>query len=443
MNEAPKVPGNNPLPQGTNPAAGGGNPKTQAITQGVQQGTNVLDKVTDKIAGDDGKQTPQLGEQVVDKEPQVDENGNPTEPELKPGDKVAPGYEVGEDGKVKQSATSRFQSAFAGGAAAYFSGGNAEAAKAAKDVSNSKTGRRVSDALEKNAAVKKTAEAAEQAGVLDTAEGVIDGVVAAKNMDVKALAENAKKIKQGKGKLKKFLIKRLVLTAIALLFPIIMGVLLLSIVATAFADESDTSSSQVYENTYEYEWDEKADTDDPGESGGDDSGGGSGGGGGGHNEYQGHRLSEEEIQKIISEIPGWDSLSQQRKSIIRAALSAVGLNYLYGGKATGPGLGGIPSTGIDCSNFVNWAYWTGLGTNPGFGTTANIFNNSGGWFNQVSFDGMKPGDVGVRRANGEGHTAIFLGNNRWVHASSAKTGIKVSVYNTQNVFMRFYSYKGI
>ncbi len=437
MNEAPKVPGNNTLPQGTNPVSGGGNPKADAINQGVQQGTKALDKVTDKLAGDDGKETPQLGEQVVNKEPQTDENGNPTEPEFKPGDKVAPGYEVGDDGKVNQSATSRLQSAVAGGAAAYF--GGAEAAKAAKDVSNSKTGRRVSDALEKNAAVKKTAEAAEEAGVLDTAEGVIDGIAAAKNMDVKEMAKNVKKVKTGSKKLKKVVIKRAIIALLIMLFPIINGVLLLSIVAIAISNENSTSSSQVYENTYNYDgWGDKGES-----GGGGEEGGSGGGGGGGHTEYQGKRLSEAEINKIISEIPGWNGLSQQRKSIIRAALSAVGLKYLYGGKATGPGLGGIPSSGIDCSAFVNWSYWTGLGSNPSFGSTESIFNNSGNWFNSESFDSMKPGDIGVRRSNGSGHTAIYLGNNRWVHASSAKTGIKVSVYNTKNQFSRFYSYKGI
>ena len=281
MNEAPKVPGNNPLPQGTNPIggatpqAGGGNPKSQAITQGINQGTQALDSITDKLAGDNGN-SPQLGEQVVNKEPQIDENGNEVESQYKVGDKVAPGYEVGEDGKVKQSATSRFQSAVAGGAAAYFSGGNAEAAKAAKDVSNSKTGRRISDQLEKNAAVKKTAEAAEEAGVLDATEGVIDGVVAAKNMDVKSVAENAKKIKKGSKKLKKKVIKHVILGLIPILFPLIMGFMLLMVLAAAVGDENNTSSKQVYENTYNYEWTGEDNEGDDNENDGEEGDNGNG-----------------------------------------------------------------------------------------------------------------------------------------------------------------------
>ena len=287
MNEAPKVTGNNTLPQGTNSvsagaAKGGGNPKADAISQGVNQGSQILDGVTDKLAGDDGKNTPQLGEQVVNKEPQTDENGNQVEgeSEYKPGDKVAPGYEVGEDGKVKQSATSRLQSAVAGGAAAYLSGGDANAAKAAKDLSDSKTGRRISDALEKNAAVKKTAEIAEDAGVLDATEGAIDGVVAAKNLDVQGVIENAKKIKKGSKKLKKKTFKIALIAALPMLLPAIFFAFLLLTVTIAFGDENTTSSGQIYENTYNYEWtgedDEGGDNerdDDDDEDGGDNGNG--------------------------------------------------------------------------------------------------------------------------------------------------------------------------
>jgi hypothetical protein len=443
MNEAPKVPGNNTLPQGTNPA-GGGNSKSQAITQGINQGAQALDSITDKLAGDSGA-TPELGEQVVNNEPQVDENGNPVEePQYNPGDKVAPGYEVGEDGKVKQSATSRLQSAVAGGAAAYFSGGNAEAAKAAKDLSNSKTGRRISDALEKNVAVKKTAEAAEEAGALDVTEGAIDAIAAAKNMDVKALAENAKKLKKGKKKLQKFVIKRLVLTIVMILLPVIFGVASLSMIVIAIGDENDTSSGQIYENTNDYDWPdvEDEDSDDPGTGGG---GGGddSGGGGGGGSTVPGEPITDEKQRQIISEIPGFDSLSEGRKAVIRAAVSAVGLNYLYGGKPTGPGLSGIPSSGIDCSGFVRWALWTGLGNDPGFSGTSNMVSNMNTWFDRIEYDQMLPGDIVVRLSNKGGHTAIYLGNNTYVHARGARYGIAVSTNSNHSYYQYKLRYRGI
>ncbi len=273
MNEAPKVPGNNTLPQGTNPVGaspqgGGANAKSQAITSGINQGTQALDKITDKLAGDDGKNTPQLGEQVVNKEPQVDENGNPTEPQYKPGDKVAPGYEVGEDGKVKQTATSRLQTGVAKGAALYFSGGKTEAADAAGQLSNSKTGRRIADNLEKNKAIKATAEAAEKTGVTDMAEGAMEGLSAAKNGDVKGLLESGKKIKEGSKKSKKVRRTIMIISLLLTFLPVIFGIGLLKIVVIAFGDENDTSSQQVYENTYNYEW-----TGEDDEGGGNDNDG--------------------------------------------------------------------------------------------------------------------------------------------------------------------------
>ena len=113
MNEAPKVPGNNSLPQGTStggitpptggtpgvPTQGGANPKLQATAQA----TAVLDKVT----GAD-QSMPSVGEKVVDLDnPQIDENGDVVEPQLKPGDKIAPGKEVDENGEVKETALNK------------------------------------------------------------------------------------------------------------------------------------------------------------------------------------------------------------------------------------------------------------------------------------------------------------------------------------------------
>ena len=437
MNEAPKVPGNNPLPQGT---TGGTNPKSAALNNGLGMATNALDSITDKVAGDEEASNVKPGDQVIDpKEPQVDEAGNITEPEYKPGDKIAPGMEIGEDGKVKQSAVSRLQTGVAQGAAAYFSGGNTEAMQAAKNVSDSRTGKRIADQLEKNKVVNKVAEEAEESGALDTAEGVMNGAIAAKNLDVEGVKENAKKIKTGSKKIKKIVIKRVLISTLIGAFPIIMGLFIIIMAAASISDENDSSTEQVYNNTYEYEWEE---TEEGGGSGSGGSGSGdeaAGGGGSSHTIYQGHRLTDAEIQKIISEIPGWNGLSEIRKTVIRSALSAVGMSYLMGGKATGPGLSGIPSTGIDCSGFVNWAYWTATGSNPNLGGTSGIYSNSSNKLSQVTYNTMLPGDIGVRRSGGEGHTAIYLGNNKWVHASSRKTGIKVS---SNNSFGRFYAFKG-
>lgn len=455
-----KSTGNSSLPPISSNAGGNGikgtngaNPKANLLGQGLGMGTNALDSITDKIAGDGGGAPVQPGDNVPIANSESSGSESPentsTSPEegFTPGEKIAPGMEVGEDGKVKQSAVSRLQNGVAQGAAGYFSGGNTEAMQAAKSLSDSRTGRRISDHLEKNKAISAAAEGAEKAGVLDAGEGVMDGMIAVKNMDIKGIAENAKKIKKGTKKLnkvrRKVILKALLFGFIGS-FPFLLSIFIIMFVVASVSDENDTATEQVYMNSYEYEWQE---TEEGGGSGSGESGSGgtgsgdeaAGGGGNSHTIYQGHKLTEAEIQKIISEIPGWDGLSEIRKTVIRSALSAVGMTYLMGGKPTGPGLSGIPSSGIDCSGFVNWAYWTATGSNPDLGGTYGIYNNSSNKLSQVSYGTMLPGDIGVRRSGGEGHTAIYLGNNKWVHASSRKTGIKVS---SNNSFGRYYAFKG-
>ena len=82
-------------------------------------------------------------------------------------------------------------------------------------------------------------------------------------------------------------------------------------------------------------------------------------------------LSEEEISRYMSMLP--ENLSAERKNVIYYALSAVGkVPYYYGGKAAKQGLDGNQfgktvgrdykgrnKKGLDCSGFVQWAYWSG------------------------------------------------------------------------------------
>ena len=437
MNPDSKLPGNNSLPQGTNMGAnptGGAPSKSQAIAQGV----DMLDKATDKITGGN-ENTPKLGEQVIDpnqpKEPMIDEEGNvqegPGEEGPKVGDKVAPGYEIGEDGKVKQSATSKLQGAVARGAAAYFSGGNAEAMDAAGKVSDSKIGRKISDTLEKNKAVEKAAEELED--VADTVNNAADAIAKAKSGDVSGAIDSVKEAKKSSDKAGKKVRNIMIIGSLAGFAFILLVVLFpIMLLFGLFGDETGTSTEQVYMNSYNYEW-----TDIEDDSSGHDEDTGTEQGG------SDTPIDNAEIQKIIDEIPGWDSLSSGRKAVIKAALSAVGLKYHFGGKASGPGLSGIPSDGIDCSGFVNWSYWTGLGSNPSFGGTANLASNYSTWFNKITYDQMKPGDVVVRRSGSEGHTAIYLGNDKYVHAKGRKYGIVVSTNTNHSYYQYNLTYRGI
>lgn len=65
----------------------------------------------------------------------------------------------------------------------------------------------------------------------------------------------------------------------------------------------------------------------------------------------------------------------------------------------------------DCSGFISMAWQ--LGTSY---TTANFVNGGGESFILGSYNSLQPGDALVRRSNGAGHIAMFLGWN-----NSAKT----------------------
>ena len=254
MNEAPKVPGNNSLPQGTtlnigtNPS-GGVPSKTQAISQGL----NVLDNITGDNKG------PQIGDQIIDPNeknslPAEDGIESETPGEVGPqvGDKVAPGYEIGEDGKVKQSATSKLQGAVARGVTAYFTGGNVDAANAAGQASNSGLGRRLSDQLEKNKAVEKAAEELEE--VADAVNNATDAVAKAKSGDVSGAIESAKEVKTDLKKAKKKHFKKVVILALIGCAPMIIALFSIMMVVAAFGDEHSSSNEQIYKNSYDYKW---------------------------------------------------------------------------------------------------------------------------------------------------------------------------------------------
>lgn len=96
------------------------------------------------------------------------------------------------------------------------------------------------------------------------------------------------------------------------------------------------------------------------------------------------------------------------RAVADYGLQFVGNPYVYGGTSL--------TNGADCSGFVQSVY-------KNFGVslprTSSEQGNSG---TAVSYSDIQPGDL-VHYA---GHIGIYIGNGQIVHASSAKTGIKVS-----------------
>lgn len=103
------------------------------------------------------------------------------------------------------------------------------------------------------------------------------------------------------------------------------------------------------------------------------------------------------------------------------ACQFVGNPYVFGGTSL--------TDGCDCSGFVYSVY-------KSFGITVprNSYSLASAG-TEVSYEDAQPGDVIVY----PGHCAIYLGDGRIVHASSAKTGIKYgyALYRTITTVRRF------
>ena len=106
-----------------------------------------------------------------------------------------------------------------------------------------------------------------------------------------------------------------------------------------------------------------------------------------------------------------------RSEIVTYALQFVGNRYKYGGTN--------PNTGVDCSGFTFYVMR--------HAAEVELPHSSGGQSRmgrQVSSSEMRPGDIicygSGKRIN---HVALYIGNGQIVHASTERTGIKVSRWN--------------
>lgn len=135
-----------------------------------------------------------------------------------------------------------------------------------------------------------------------------------------------------------------------------------------------------------------------------------------------------EIQKALAEAEAAEkaaaeaeaaaaSVSATRQNLVNYALQFVGGPYRAGGND--------PHTGADCSGFVKYVMQNGAGI--------SMNRSSGSQATQgraISSSEMQPGDL-IFYGGGSGinHVAMYIGNGQIVHASTYRTGIKVSNWN--------------
>lgn len=118
-----------------------------------------------------------------------------------------------------------------------------------------------------------------------------------------------------------------------------------------------------------------------------------------------------ESAAIAVETPAAEPVVEKSQDLLLYALSLNGTAYKYGGHSE--------DGGFDCSGFVAHVFRQTAGLALPHSTRALSQNGE-----QVSKTELKPGDLvffnTLRRAFS--HVGIYLGDNRFIHASSSSTG---------------------
>ncbi len=129
---------------------------------------------------------------------------------------------------------------------------------------------------------------------------------------------------------------------------------------------------------------------------------------------------ETEAQTQAPEVSDNDANAALRDAIVAYALQFEGNPYVYGGNSL--------TTGTDCSGFVKLIY-----QEFGYNLTrrASLQYNEG---RRISVDELKPGDLIFYGSGEVDHVTMYIGNGKVIHASTARTGIKISSMNYRSIY---------
>jgi hypothetical protein len=127
---------------------------------------------------------------------------------------------------------------------------------------------------------------------------------------------------------------------------------------------------------------------------------------------------EERLEKAVTltELAYGEGVSDVRVSLVQYAKQFVGNPYVWGGTSL--------TKGADCSGFTLSIYKQyGISLPHHAASQAQMGT-------KIELSQLQPGDLIFYAKNGSiNHVAIYIGNGQVVHASSPKTGIKISSYN--------------
>lgn len=127
--------------------------------------------------------------------------------------------------------------------------------------------------------------------------------------------------------------------------------------------------------------------------------------------------AEEESSEERARMLAATASANKRQRVVEYALTFLGGPYRYGGND--------PRTGVDCSGFVRYVLSNAAGVN--ISRTSASQANEGVAVNDIL---MQEGDLLFYSEGGRiNHVAMYIGGGKVIHASSVKTGIKISPWN--------------
>lgn len=123
-------------------------------------------------------------------------------------------------------------------------------------------------------------------------------------------------------------------------------------------------------------------------------------------------LEEQVLPDFSAEQPAY-KLPELAENILTLGQSLIGTRYRFGGSSA--------NTGFDCSGFVGYLFKEEVGLDLPRSTREMISLDAP----RVQRDALEPGDVIFFNNRGRGrvsHTGIYMGDNRFIHSSSSRSG---------------------
>lgn len=117
--------------------------------------------------------------------------------------------------------------------------------------------------------------------------------------------------------------------------------------------------------------------------------------------------------------------SHARNRILSIAKNTLGTRYKYGGTN--------PRSGFDCSGLMSYIHQQGLGLNIPRTAAAQRDNSR-----TINYAQLQPGDMlFFKTGKRSNHSGIYIGNRRFIHASTSKRRVMVAKMDSKYWHSRF------